>query len=256
MILIDEILNIVKKMIRQDRNELHTFALGKIVTFDPVNMRATVYLLENVKFNGIFYPSQTIVDCVVQFPKTKNFYVRVPYYPEDKVVLAFCESNIADIAITGERTNQTLTRRHSEDDIVVIGGWISEQNDNRLIGDNQKDITIVNSLHNSKITFTEDNTLNIMDIDTINVKCNTGNVTANQTNITSETNITGNVNIVGQVDIQGATKISTTLDVGASVKTPTVSATNSLSVAGKEMKGHTHSYLPGSGSPTETGQPS
>lgn len=238
--MINEILKLVKRLIKRDREELHTFALGKIVTFDPVNMRAEVYLLENVKFNNVYYPSQTIVDCVVQFPKTQNFYVRMPYYPEDKVVLAFCESNIAEIAMTGERTNQTMTRRHSEDDIVVIGGWISEQNDDRLIGDNQKDITIVNTLHNSKITFTEDNTLNILDVDTINVTCNIGNVTAQQTNITSETNITGNVNIVGNVDIQGATQISTTLNVGSSVTTPNVSAGSSLTVSGKEMKEHTH----------------
>lgn len=238
--MINEILKLVKRLIKRDREELHTFALGKIVTFDPINMRAEVYLLENVKFNNVYYPSQTIVDCVVQFPKTKNFYVRMPYYPEDKVVLAFCESNIAEIAMTGERTNQTMTRRHSEDDIVVIGGWISEQNDDRLIGDNQKDITIVNTLHKSKITFTEDNTLNILDVDTINVTCNTGNVTAQQTNITSETNITGNVNIVGDVDIQGATQISTTLNVGSSVTTPNVSAGSSLTVSGKEMKDHTH----------------
>ena len=77
--MINEILKLVKRLIKRDREELHTFALGKIVTFDPVNMRAEVYLLENVKFNNVYYPSQTIVDCVVQFPKTKNFYVRMPY---------------------------------------------------------------------------------------------------------------------------------------------------------------------------------
>lgn len=248
--MINKIINLINGMIQKSKNELHTFALGKIESFDTVNMRAEVYLLENIRYKNKYYPSNTIVDCLVQFPKTDSFYIRFPYKKGDKVAVAFCESNIAEIMLTGERTNQTLTRRHAEDDLVIIGGWISENNDIRCTSDNTKDIVIVNTKHNSMITFTEDNNINITNINNINVQCVNANVDANTTTITSPT-----TTINGETTINGNTSINGSLNVSQKVSTPTVSADNSLTVAGKEMKGHTHSYKPGEGTPTQTGQP-
>lgn len=233
--MIEKFINLISNMIEKNNRELHTFALGKIESFDTVNMRATVYLLENIQYENKYYPSNTIVDCLVQFPKTDSFYIRFPYKKGDKVAVAFCESNIADIMLTGDRTNQTLTRRHSEDDLVIIGGWISENNDMRCASENTNDIIIVNTKHNSKIVFTEDNNINITGIDNINIQCNNANVNAQTTTITSPT-----TTINGETTINGNTSIKGMLDVSQKVSTPTVSASNSLSIAGTEMKGHTH----------------
>lgn len=212
---------LIKSLIKKDREQIHTFALGVIESFNAESMRAEVKLLENVFFNGKYYKSPMIVDCLVQFPKTKTFYIRVPYEVGDKVVVAFCESNISEIMIGGEATNQTFTRKHSMDDLVVIGGWISE-NETKTTSDNIKDIVIVNTQHNSKISFTKDNDINITNVANINVECQTANLQANNTNITSTTTING------------------TLNVSESITTPSVIAGNSLTVGGTEMKSHTH----------------
>lgn len=249
--MISKIIELISGMINKNNAEIHTFALGKIESIDLVNMRAEVYLLENIRYKDKYYPSNIIVDCLVKFPKTDSFYVRFPYKKGDKVAVAFCESNIAEIIMTGERTNQTLTRRFAEDDLVIIGGWISSNNDNKCVSTNINDITIVNTKHNSMITFTEDNNINISNINNINIQCQQANVNSQTTTITSNTNT-----INGQTTINGNTNIVGNLNVSQKVSTPTVNAENSLQVAGKEMKGHTHNYIPGSGSPTETGQPS
>lgn len=234
MILWDRLISVVENMIKKDRQELHTFALGKIESFDPIKMRAEVYLLENIRHDNKFYQSQTIVDCLVKFPKTESFYIRIPYKKGDKVAVAFCESNMADIIITGDRTNQNMTRRHSEDDLVVIGGWIS--GGENTVGSNANDIVIVNSKHNSMITFTEDNNLILTNIKDIQAQCETATIDANNTTINSETTINGKTTINGSLDVSGI------------IKAPTVNAGSSLTVAGKEQKGHTHTT-------TKEGQP-
>ncbi len=229
---------LVKSLIRKDREQLHTFTLGIIESFDAEKMRAEVKLLENVFFNGNYYESPMIVDCLVQFPKTKTFYIRMPYEVGDKVVVAFCESNISEIMVGGKTTNQTLTRKHSMDDLVVIGGWISE-NETKTTSDNIKDIVIVNTKHNSKISFTEDNNINITNVKNINVDCQTANLTANNTNITSTTTI------------NGSTTVNGTLNVSESVTTPSIIAESSLTVSGTEMKAHTHGGVQSGSSSTD-----
>lgn len=236
MVIFDRIIDLIDKMIKRDRDNLHTTALGKIVSFDPINMRAEVYLLENIRFENKFYESQTIVDCIVNFPKTSSFYIRIPYKAGDKVVVSFCESNIADMSISGNRVNQTISRRHSEDDLVVMGGWISEQNDIKTMGGANDDLVIVNTKHNSFIKFTEDNNIIISNVKDVNIQCQNATVDANKTTINSETTINGNTSIIG------------TLDVSQSVSTPNVSASTSLTVKGKEMDAHTHTT-------TKEGQP-
>lgn len=242
MVIFDRIIDLIDSMIKRDRENLHTTALGKIVSFDPINMRAEVYLLENIRYENKFYESQTIVDCIVNFPKTSSFYVRIPYKAGDKVVVCFCESNIADISISGDRANQTISRRHSEDDLVVMGGWIAEQGDDRTMGGSDSDLVIVNTTHDSFIKFTEDNNIIVSNIQNINVQCESATVDATKTTINSETEINGITKINGNTSIVGA------LDVSQSVSTPNVSASTSLTVKGKEMDAHKHTT-------TKEGQP-
>ncbi|MGL5750366.1 MAG: Gp138 family membrane-puncturing spike protein [Paraclostridium sp.] len=240
MILWDRITSLIDGLLKKDRMELHTFALGKIESFDPVSMRAEVYLLENIRFDNKFYQSQTIVDCLVSFPHTNGFYIRIPYQKGDKVVVAFAESDIADIMITGDRTNQKTTRRHSEDDLIVISGW--SKNDENTISSNANDLVVFNKKHNSSIIFTEGNNVLISNVSDVNVQCDNATVNASKTTINSVTEINGKTTINGNTSIVGA------LDVSQSVSTPNVSASSSLSVSGKEMKGHTHTT-------TKEGQP-
>ena len=49
---------LIKSLIRKDREQLHTFALGIIESFDAEKMRAEVKLLENVFFNGKYYNTE------------------------------------------------------------------------------------------------------------------------------------------------------------------------------------------------------
>ncbi|MGL5049283.1 MAG: Gp138 family membrane-puncturing spike protein [Fusobacteriaceae bacterium] len=235
----DKLINLINWQIRKSIQAIHTTTLGKIVNFDPITMRADVELLENVRFEEVYYPSTTIVNALVMYPKVASFYIRVPYKRGDKVVLAFAESDISDMMVSGDKVNQQSTRRHAEDDIIVMGGW-SEEKLPTLSGADD-DLIIVNSKTNTVIKFTEDNQIIITGLDKLTINCQTATLNANDTTVNSVTTVNGETTINGTTTINGSLKVSEKVE-SPLMKTATMNATGAMVINGKELKEHTHNY--------------
>lgn len=237
IVAVDKLIKVIDLKIQKAINAIHTTSLGKIVKYDPVEMRADVELLENIHFKGKFYKSPIIVGCLVAFERCGVFYQRVPYSEGDKVVVGFCESAIDEIILDGKNRNQVVSRRHSEDDAVVLKGWKTEK-DTKLLSTNSKDWLLVNEGNGAKVVFKESGELEIdngtkvtigtdgvitTDANTINAV----NATVNCLNLNASNTITAPI---GQIEAVTSTNVSSM----------TVAATTSMAVAGKEMDQHVH----------------
>jgi len=157
---VDKIIKLIDLKINKALRSLHTMALGKIVKYDAKTMRAEVQLLENIEFNGVHYESPIIPNCLVSYEKCGDFYLRVPYKVGDKVVVGFCESSIDNVSYSGKAQNQSVYRRHSEDDAIIIKGWKADL-DSDLPSANSEDYLLYNAKNGSKVVFKTDGTLEV-----------------------------------------------------------------------------------------------
>ena len=105
----------------------------------------------------------------------------------------------------------------------------------------------------SILTKTEKCTIVVQADGTYKLNNENGSVTLNEdgtvTIDSSQVTMTGNLQVDGSINADGA--ITSAVSVGA----PTIAAATALTVAGTEMKEHTHLYTPGGGTPTQTGDP-
>jgi hypothetical protein len=135
---------------------------------------------------------------------------------------------------------------------------------------------IIANCNNMDVTASSNITANCNNMDVtassnITANCNNIDVTASGSATLTSPVITlnGNTTINGTLDVSGATTVSSTLDVSGATTVssnlavagtstaPTVSATTSLKVSGKEMKNHKHGGSPTapSGVISDTGAP-
>ena len=175
----------VKGLKRQISNSLRVSTLARIVSYDPVAMKANVQPLE---------PGLPLIsDCPVSFPHTKDFFIRLPLEPGDQVIVVF-----NDYSLDG-----SSKARHRIDDAVVIGG-ISLSG---APSDHADDLVIAKKDLSTKIIISE----NGISIETqnkpIDVASQSGDIGVSS--ITGGINIsssTGDVNITssaGNVNISG-----------------------------------------------------
>lgn len=180
----DTLEGLIDGMQNQMLEGIHTLALGKIASVDNVNMRANVYLLENIQHNDNFYESATIMDCPIIAQSGGGFQIRVPYQVGDKVIVGFCESNIADILESGDRTNQTLKHRFTQDDAVVLGGWNS--NSEAGISEYTDGLVLINNKTGTMITITASGEVVIKSNSNVTIESPT-------TTINGDLNVSGNI---------------------------------------------------------------
>lgn len=91
--------------------ELNTFAIGKILSFDPVKMKADIELL----------PDGDLIKSVpVGMQQTSEFYIRIPYQKGDIVGVVFAQREIDGIMY--ESNNPKSKRMLAVDDAVVVCG--------------------------------------------------------------------------------------------------------------------------------------
>lgn len=207
----DKIIQLIDIKIQKAINAIHTTSLGRIVSYDPINMRANVELLENIHFKGKFYKSPILIGCLVAYDECGSFYNRIPYSKGDKVLVGYCESSIDYIILDGDNKNQIISRRHSEDDAVVLRGWKTENSD-ELLSDNINDVVWVNKNTGAKIAFKLDGEVEIDN--GVNIKISPNGVVTTT-----------------------ATTINAT---SATINCDTLNASSSLTIASKELKEHVH----------------
>lgn len=133
---------IVRKMIDEEINEIHTTLPAKIESVDLEEMRAEVTLLNKKELEDEQVTIPPIVEVPISYYRAGKMIMRPPYEKGDTVIVAFSERGIDRLMITGDPEETEVERMHSYDDAVIVGGLQMEQHadlptdytDNMLIG--------------------------------------------------------------------------------------------------------------------------
>jgi hypothetical protein len=112
--------------------DVHTALPGKIVTYDPVTLTATVQLvitrmvktqddpLQLQQYEREVLPPLQGVPIV--FPRSSNASITWPLAPGDSVLVVFCEADISRWLMTGSITDPDMLKRHSLSSGFAIPG--------------------------------------------------------------------------------------------------------------------------------------
>lgn len=215
-------------------NSIHTTIPGTILSFDPVKMEASVLPLARPVIAGEEVQPQPIDRCPVCFLNDSTFSIRHPLQKGDLVVIGFSEVSLEKILTTKKPESVTKNGKFNMSDGIIIG-TIDGEYDN-MPSDNAEDLLIINKKTGHKIVFKADGSIDT----TVEV------ITAlNATSIKAPNAV-----------IECKTVIATdNITAGKKVEAPMINGTTDVTFAGVSGKGHTHSYRPGDGSPTNTGAP-
>jgi hypothetical protein len=114
--------DLIKALIDQALTELHVALPARIEKYDPKTLRAEVTILAKKTLEGKPVTIPPIVEVPVAILKSGPFVIRPPYVQGDIVQVLFNERALDNILISGDPQEVGLTRKHTLDDAVVIGG--------------------------------------------------------------------------------------------------------------------------------------
>lgn len=114
--------DLIKALIDQALTELHVALPARIEKYDPKTLRAEVTVLAKKTLEGKPVTIPPIVEVPVAILKAGPFVIRPPYVQGDIVQVLFNERALDNILISGDPQEVGLTRKHTLDDAVVIGG--------------------------------------------------------------------------------------------------------------------------------------
>ena len=120
---------IIKKMLNDKISDLHTALPAKIEKIDLQKMRAEITLLNQKELEDELVTIPPIVEVPVSYYRANNMIIRPPYQKGDTVLVIFAEKALDKLMITGQPEDPELTRRHSIDDAIIVGGLQMEQHD-------------------------------------------------------------------------------------------------------------------------------
>lgn len=124
-----ELNNIIRRIVNDKISEIHTCLPAKIEKYDPQKLRAEITLLNKAELEGEEVVIPPIIEVPVRVLQAGPFLIRPPYEKGDVVLVLFSERALDKILITGEPESVQLTRKHSLDDAIVLGGLRVEQAD-------------------------------------------------------------------------------------------------------------------------------
>lgn len=243
----------IKQGIEVRLKELHTSMPGIIETFDAEKQLATVQPAIRRIFvtrdgeKEILVPSDLpiLINVPAIFPRGGGFSLTFPVKKGDECLLTFCERSIDNWHETGKVKVPGAKRFHSLSDATAFVGLSSIPN--KIPNYDDTNVQLKKDDDSVYISIKEDASLEIYADSNVNVTSE-ANIVAQCENI----NVTANTNATltaPAINLNGNTTIDGTLTVTGIITAPTVAATNSLTVAGKEMSGHNHSsgsYVAGS----------
>ena len=209
-------------------NKIHTLIPAVVLSFDPVKMEASVLPLGRPVIAGKEVEPQPIDRCPVCFLNDSTFAIRHPLKKDDLVVVGFSEVSLEKILTTKKPESITRGNRFNISDGIVLGTIDGEYD--KMIAEHSEDLLIINKKTGHKIIFKADGSIDT----TVEV------ITA--LNATS-------------IKAPKAIIVCRTLIANEKVEAPLVNGTTDVTFAGISGKGHTHKYIPGSGSSTDTSSP-
>ena len=118
-----KLLDIIKALIKKDRENLHTSLPGEIVEYDHAKRKAKVKpLIKFQKRDGTFLEYPIITGVPVVFPCSGTASIIFPINRGDKCLLVFAERSIDEWLFDGRDMEPTIPRLHSISDCVAIPG--------------------------------------------------------------------------------------------------------------------------------------
>lgn len=243
----------IKQGIDNRLKDLHTSMPGIIVEFDAVNQLAQV----QPAIKRIFRQERTdevllvptalpvLINVPVIFPRGGGFSLTFPVKPGDECLIEFCERCIDDWHETGEVKKPTSKRFHSLSDAVCFVGISSKPN--KIPNYDADNVELKKDDGNVFIKLYQNGDLELFTASNLAADCVNATITASA----SVNVVAPNIELVGNVNVTG------NLTVSGLASAPTVAATTSLTVGGKEMATHVHPQAPDSNGDTEqnTGTP-
>ncbi|MGL5707477.1 MAG: Gp138 family membrane-puncturing spike protein [Aeromonas sp.] len=154
MILMEEYMNNYSAIML---NKIHTHLPGKIISFDPEKMEATVQSLARVKIGDVEITPQEIERCPVCYTNGTNFAIRNPLKAGDLVWLGFSEVSLEKILSSKNPESVVTNNKFDLTDAVVVATMDSESD--TMPSSNTNDLLILNKLTGDKIVFKEDGSI-------------------------------------------------------------------------------------------------
>ena len=265
----------IKQGVEARLKELHTAMPGIIQSFDAATQLASVQPTIRRIFvtrdgdSEILIPSDLpiLINVPVIYPRGGGFSFTFPVKQGDECLLVFCERSIDNWHETGKVKKPGARRFHSLSDATAFVGLSSVPNkiptydDTNLVLKKDDESVYIKIKENSDLDLHCDNNLNATVGGDASLQV-TGDIDADCTNITVDATSTAVVTCPestfnGNVTINGNLTTNGNIAATGTSSAPTVAATTSLTVAGKEMSGHTHSQGNDSAGNTEqnTGGP-
>lgn len=212
-------MNEIYKMLENYRitvlNNIHTMIPGKVLSYDPVKMEASVLPLGRPVIKGQELEPQPIDRCPVCFSNGSTFSIRNPLKAGDLVIIGFSEVSLEKILTTKQPESTMKSPRFNLSDGIVIG-TIDGENDT-MPEFNSDDLLIINKETGHKIVFKKDGSIDT----TVEV-----------------------ITALNATTINAPNAVITCKSVIASekVEAPLVNGTNDVTFAGISGKSHTHNY--------------
>jgi hypothetical protein len=251
----------IKQGIDSRLKDLHTSMPGIVVTFDHINQLASVQPAVKrifVSSDGdkeVLTPSDLpiLINVPVIFPRGGGFSLTFPVTEGDECLLVFCERSIDNWHETGKIKVPGARRFHSLSDATAFVGLSSLPN--KIPDYDPVNVQLKKDDHSVYITVENDGGLDVHANNDITINSNS-DVTLTCVNL--EATVSGSTELTSPtIKLPGATTVDGTLTVTGVTSAPTINASTSLTVGGKEMNNHTHTGSPSAptGPQTNTGTP-
>jgi hypothetical protein len=117
------LLDIIKSLIKNDRENLHTSLPGEIVEYSHAKRKAKVKpLIKFQKKDGTFLEYPIITGVPVVFPCSSSASLIFPVKSGDRCLLVFAERSIDEWLFDGRDMEPEIHRLHSISDCIAIPG--------------------------------------------------------------------------------------------------------------------------------------
>lgn len=120
--------DLVKAIIDNKLDDVHTAIPARVEEIDPKRMRASVTLLRKrrVSPDSDPEPIPPILEVPVMTPKGGDFLVRPPVRKGDTVLVVFSERALDHLLVDGKPQDPRYKRRHALDDAIAIPGLLNQ----------------------------------------------------------------------------------------------------------------------------------
>lgn len=143
---------LVRKMIDQALDDVHTALPARVERFDLVTLRGEVVPLvkRKVQREGEPEPWPPILDVPFWMPKAGPFVLRLPVQRGDVVLLVFSERALDYLLVDGQPQDPRFRRRHALDDAIAIPGLL-HQGEGALPSEHGQDVALFDRNNGNKI---------------------------------------------------------------------------------------------------------